>query len=351
MKKVLFALCAVSLLAFSACKKDNVEPENTAASQPGAPADQMPTGEGYYNPGAKIVEIITDDVTAQRWSWENGLVMSIQEADENGNMGGANTFTYSNKRLNTAMMTIMDMPISANYTYQGDLLTKVDAVMSPMPVASILYDHNANNKISHLTVNVNEQVLSMLGPLLGSGLLGNLGDLFGKGPQEKMEITGSNIAVDMEWEGNNVSRQLVSAELNGTITLGEIRQFVNIDSLLGSMINLLVSTDDSLTCPVTIVVNDTIDMTYDSHPNPYCGFLGRMEPSAYSANNVLTSHNAASAKVTLTAPTIMGNIPIPFSRPLPLGGDDSFTYTYNAAGFPETVTNGVGSVTRIIYQQ
>ena len=352
MKKVLFALCAVSLLAFSACKKDNVEPENTTSTQTNnnqnGDNDQIPSGEGYYNPGARIMEIKVDGETAQLWDWTNGLLMSIREADSNGNMTNANTFTYDNKRLSTATMSMMDMPITASYTYQGNLLSTMGAAMGPMIVGNIVYDHNADNKIDHMKVNINEQVLGMLGQLLGSGLLGNIGNLFGKGPQQKMNLTGSNIDVYMQWQGNNVSRQRVSAEIEGSITVGEIRQFVNVDSLpssVPSIVRILINAmNDSVSVPATIVLYDTIDMTYDENPNPFCGFLGRLEPSAYSANNVMTSRNAASAKVTFN----VGSYELPFPLDLPIGG--TFTYTYDAAGYPETVTNGDGSVMKYIYQ-
>ena len=357
MKKVLFALCALSLLTLGACKKENVAPDtpgaNPGGNTPGVNEDQIPDGEGYYKPGAKIAELQSDGETVELWNWEDGLLTAIQAPDSNGNMADASVFTYKSKRLATATTAMMDMPMQANYAYQGSQLASVSAAVGPMQAANIAFGHNANGKISNVTVTVNEQLLGMLSNLLGSGLLDGIdfGNFFGKGAQQKLAFTSSNIAVDMEWQGDNVSRQRVAVDINGSVTLGEIRQMVNLDSLLGGMAAMLALIPDSTQMPLSIAMRDTMDMTYDSHPNPYCGFLGRLEPAALSANNMLSSHNAMSATVTLTLATSFGNFPIPMPLPLSEPEDETYTYTYNAAGYPETVTDGNGDVTRIIYQQ
>ena len=47
-----------------------------------------------------------------------------------------------------------------------------------------------------------------------------------------------------------------------------------------------------------------------------------------------------------------GLMQLPFTLPYPLGTTtETRTYTYDAAGFPTSFTNGEGSVTQYTYQQ
>ena len=353
MKKLLLALCAVMMFSLSACKKDNVEPENPSGSGNGGSNHQteIPTGEGVFNPAQRIVGISIDGEESEEWEWANDVLTAIMTAD-GGNMIETSSFEYDNYRVSRMFTRFQGMPLEVEYTYTGDKLASVMATSGSMEILSIVFGHNATGKVSNMTMSVNEYVLAMLSQLIGN----EFPNIFGKGPlatmERKLNIQSTSFSADMDWQGENVTRFILNGEIGVEATLAEIRQMVNIDSLLGTYASFLSVIPDSTVIPMTIVVCDTNEFTYDSQHNPFYGFLGRIDPTVFSANNVTASTTGLSA--VLTATLNLGFMTLPLSFPLPLpveAAPQSFTYTYDAAGFPVTATDGNGSVTQYIYQQ
>lgn len=351
MKKLLWALCAVMLLTLSACKKDNPEPENNPAGGGGSnPSVQMPTGDGVFNPAQRIVSIAIDGTTSEEWAWANDVLTTIMTADENGNLVETSWFEYDNYRLASATGTLEGMPIEMSYTYNGDKLSLLSLYSGPMEVMNIVPTRNAAGKVNHLTMNVNETLLAMLSELFGNGFPDILGKLQPTKGASKFSINNSAFAADLAWQGDNVSQLIFTAQITGSVTLEEIRQVVDLDSLAGAYASMLEYLSDTTPIPFSVAMADTASFTYDSQHNPFYGFLGALDPTNLSANNAIETTNRGTATLTVTID--LGFMQLPLTFPYPMGNTtETHSYTYNAAGFPVTATDSEGSVIQYTYQQ
>ena len=342
MKRVVLALCAVAMLSMVACKKDTNENQNN----PGGGTEQVPQGEGIFSPSQKIETITIDGQLSEEWTWTNDKLVSIAKA-EGGAMLDNTTFEYNGWRV-SSMSTIMEsMPVDVDYTYNNDKLSTVAAYSSYLQVVGILFDHNAEGKINHLSLNINSMLLDALVQMLGNGI-----PIFGmKGPaSSKMSIDSTNFNAYLTWQGDNVSQMVLSGTVMAQLTLDEISQYMNIDSLIGGNSWMLAMLTDS-TLSVTINLADTNRYTYDSQHNPFCGYLGALDITTMSANNVATMHASGVVNISVTAQTLMGPVTLPLpSYPIE-ERNDTYTYTYNSAGYPLTSTNSEGSVTQYTYKQ
>lgn len=359
MKKIMMAVCAVAVLSLTGCKKDKVEPDN-----PSGP--QYPTGEGIYIPSHKIASLEVDGLTTETWTWDDWKLVSIVNESDNGTL---NSFGYNEYRLASASTTIYGLPVSFNYVYTGDKLSSITAG----EMATINVIHGTNDKISRLTIEIDNQLLNMLlNMLLGMLNNGDDGDMVAANPLvsllgrpvleemahlcadqvkgQKITIGSTEFTVDLAWQGDNVSQMYVSAQISGTATLGEIRSIINLDSLAGSFASILSALDDDTEIPLAIDLRDTSVFAYDANHNPYCGFYGRLDPSVFSAANVTSATNSGSATITatLTVP-VLGNLPIPYTYPIE-AGTTNVSYTYNNDGYPLTATDDEGATTYFNYK-
>ncbi|MBQ8702959.1 MAG: hypothetical protein IJ524_01125 [Bacteroidales bacterium] len=354
MKKVLWALCAVMMLALSACNKDNPNPENVpgGGGEGGGsnPPVQTATGEGVFNPAQRLISIAIDGTTSEEWEWANDVLTTILTADENGNLVESSWFEYDNHRIVSMTGTLEGMPVEVGYTYSGDKLAAVSVYSGPLEVLNIAFTHNAAGKPSHLTLEINETLLAFLPQLFGDGFP----DIFNSKSTipSKWEINSTVFTADLAWQGDNVAQVIFNGQININATLGEIRQMANLDSLLGSYASYLSLLGDSTVMPISVTMNDTSDFTYDNKNNPFYGFLGRLDPTVLSANNVTASDTRVSVNLATALDLSFMTIPLSFPLPVPVeNGSQTYSYTYNAAGFPETVTDGDGSTTQYTYQQ
>ena len=346
MKKLLFALCAVMMLGMTACNKDNGTTEPGGNGGGGNPPFQMPTGDGVFNPAQRILSVAVDGATTEEWTWANDVVTTIATADENGNLVETGWYQYDNYRLASATTTLQGMPVDVSYTYSGDQLTLMSLTSGGMEVMSIVPTRNAAGKVSHLTMDINPTLLALISDLFSGGIP----NIFGTKGAGKFSVNSTAFSADLTWQGDNVSRMILNAQITGSVSLSEIRQMVNLDSLAGGYATMLSMLVDTSAIPLTIAMADTASYTYDSQHNPFYGFLGALEPTNLSANNATASTNSGTATVTLTLN--FGVMQMPFTIPYPMGTTtETRTYTYNAAGFPTSFTNGEGSVTQYTYQQ
>lgn len=353
MKKLLWALCAVMLLTMSACKKDNPEPENIPGGGNGGgsnPPTQMPTGDGVFNPAQRLISIAIDGTTSEEWAWDNDVLTTIMTADDNGNMVESSWFEYDNYRLTSTTGTLEGMPVEVSYTYNGDKLSLVSVYSGPMEVMNVVPTRNAAGKVNHLTMNINETLLAMLSQLFSDGIPDILGKMQPAKGTGKFGIDNTAFAADLTWQGDNVSQLVFNAQISGSVTLAEIRQMVNIDSLIGTYASMLSYLSDTTPLPLTVTMADTASYIYDNQHNPFYGFLGAFDPTNLSANNPTEITNRGTATLTLTLD--LGFMQLPLTFPYPMGNTtETRSYTYNAAGFPLTFTDGEGSVTQYTYQQ
>lgn len=345
MKKVLLLVCAASVLMVTACKKEKDEPAVTPGGE--TPQPEVPSGDGVYRPAQKISTIVYGDERVPRtWMWEDGDLMSTNESDNCGGYQELASFSYDNHRLASMEAVVEGVPVEVGYVYNGKRLASVTASSDGTEVVDLTVTHNSSDKITRLSGNVDETLIGMLSQLMGEGM----GNFFKKAPGAKLSLGDVDITADLQWQGDNVSQMVMQASVQGGITLGEVRQMVNLDSLLGSYSSLLALLNDTVEMPLSLVVTDTTYYTYDNNPNPFCGFLGEVNAAYLSACNVTETVSTASVSVTLTLQSMMGSLPIPFSYPI--GSTTvSYTYTYDAAGFPLTVTDSEGVEITYTYLQ
>ena len=283
MKKILLALCAVMMLGMTACNKDNgtTEPVNPSGGNGGGdnPPVQMPTGDGVFNPAKRIVSIAVDGTTTEEWTWANDVVTTIATADENGNMLETGWYEYDNYRLASASTTLQGMPVEVSYTYNGDLLTMMSLYSGPMEVMSVVPTRNAAGKVSHLTMDLNPVLLAMLSELFSGGIPNIFGLIRPAQGDGKLSVDNSALAADLTWQGDNVSQIVFSAQIDGSVSLDEIRQMVNLDSLAGSYASMLSYLVDTTAIPLTITLADTASFTLNlviairSDPNAAIGSM------------------------------------------------------------------------------
>lgn len=355
MKKIMMALCAVALLGMTACKDDDPASDNPTGGnggteQPDAP-DTIPTGEGIYNPGRHISAVAYDDGReSEVWLWQDSKLQSINEGENCGGYTPLYDFTYNGWRLAQTTM-YGDLAATVDYSYAGDKLSEITVYAENIEAANIVFGHNTAGKINHMAISVDNTLLNWALQMFGGGFFGVTPLV----PQSKMAVDTTAFSVDMAWMGDNVAQMYLTGSITGTVTLGEIQQMVDVNSILGPYASLLAFMDDTTTLPVQVAINDTIGFTYDNQHNPYYGFLGTLNPTNLSAN---LSANNATAVTTSGAATIvvMLQIPymgqMPFSIPYPLPTETLvYSYTYDATGYPLTVTDGDGNETQYNYQE
>ncbi len=307
----------------------------------------MPTGEGVFYPAQRISTITVNGETSEEWTWTNDVLTSIMSTGVNGSLMGDSWFQYNNYRLVNMTTTLQGFPVGVNYTYSGDKLATIDASSGPMSVLNVIFTHNASGKVSHLTMNVNQYLLSLLSEFFGNGFP----DIFGKQHTSplasKWGVDNTAISADLSWQGDNVSQVVLSAQIDGTVSLSEIRQVFNIDSLFGPLVNTLAYIVDTSAMPIQVMVKDTTTYTYDNKNNPRYGFLGTIDPTIFSANNVTQSSSNRTVIGTLNLGLGQFNPSLPY--PIESAAN-TYTYTYNPAGFPLTITDNEGNITQYIYQ-
>lgn len=367
MKKLFFALCAVAALGLTACHKDDQNNGNNGNNN--QQQEQIPEGEGIYNPAKHIASVEYSDATVETWNWADSKLQSIATNDVDGNNSTA-TFSYDGWRLSQMTMEGGDMPGTVTYTYSGDKMSNFTITSGSMQMASVDIVHTGD-KITHLDMNVDNAALQLLANMLGN--MGDFGGIFANAMGNrltasmtraaqaaanggKFTIGNTDFDVDFTWTGENVSRVLLSATINLGITGDELSQLMSLDPSMSTYASLLSYVAGDQELPVVVTINDTMDYTYDSHVNPKQGFFGAvnitLDAAMLSANNAAsaTNHGTMNADITITIP-FLGAQHIPYSQAIGDGEIIDYTYIYNAAGYPATVEGSDGSVTFYTYQE
>lgn len=366
MKKLFFALCAVAALGMTACNKEN---QNNGNNGNNNQQEQIPEGEGIYNPAKHIASVEYGDATVETWNWVDRKLQSITTSDFDGNNSMA-TFSYNGWRLSQMTMEGGDFPGTVTYSYSGDKMSNFTISSAGMQMASVDIVHTGD-KITHLDMNVDNAALQMLVNMLGN--MGDFGGLFtpAMGNQltasiaraaqaatkgGKFTVGDTEFDVDFTWTGENVSRVLLTATINVGVTGDELSQLMSLDPSMSTYASLLSYVAGDQELPVVVTVNDTMEYTYDNHVNPKQGFFGAvnitLDADMLSANNTAsaTNHGTVSADITITIP-FLGAQHIPYSQAIGDGEIIDYTYIYNAAGYPATVEGSDGSVTIYTYQE
>jgi len=359
MKKIFFVFCTIAALALVACNREDPAPDNNGGGNNGP---NIPEGEGIYNPvGAHIstIEFSNGEGADQNWIWSDYKLQRIDEMDDAGNFLPAYTYSYNGWRLSQMLMMSDQMPGTVDYTYTNDKLTGISISTSGMTIGDATFVRDNADKVTHIDIVANQQMIEMLINILSENFFGEedgddegskdmLTTVFGNDltramavtakalyGDRKLSVSSTDFAVDFTWNGENVSQVIISAAISGGITINELNEIVDLESVVDpNILGLLSALSGDQELPLDITVGDTIDYTYDQMNNPFKGFLGQPDVSCFSANNVASSHTYGTMKAALTVTVpFLGDQQIPFSQPI----DDeltSFTYNYNAGNFP-----------------
>lgn len=354
MKKFMTIVCATALLGMVACNKDKDEGGNGGNSQ-----TETVTGEGIYRPAVKIDRINHSDSTADEvWVWDGDRVDEITSDSEEGNV----SFTYdSEDRVQSITSYISGTQLGFAFGYDPQkYISGVNVNAMNIDMASAVTTHNAQNKLSHISLTVNEELLNMLLSLLPTIMGDSTGNLpfsfLTAAPASKFTVDDQAADIDFVWTGENVSRMIISGRLNFTTTLNEMPTELlqtmagDYADMIDIAINVLNLGDTPI--PVQVTVSDTVDYTYDNQKNPLKGFLGHVDIAALSANNLLTvsGHGNANLSASLSLGAL-GALPFNYDYPLNDLGSASLSYTYTSDGYPHVVTDADGNTTTYTYKQ
>ena len=333
MKKILLAVCAIAVISLTGCKD---EPENNTTPQ------DPTTGEGIYNPGARIATLSNNDGT-QQWIWAGTKLDRIESTDLEGNPAGVQQFTYNGNRMASMTQTIQGVATETRITYSGNYISSIAIYTDGTQSANATVSHNSANKINRVDLDVDASYLStLLGQLMGGMNFG------GKKDGSKFTLNSADVYATLDWQGDNVSRMIVHADINAGITMEEISQIIDLTEVLGDLASYVTLIQGEQ--PLTIALVDTVDLTYDDQHNPLQGLIGMLDPQVLSANNytLMSNHGNANINLTINVP-ILGAYPV--QRDVPINRVTDYTYTYNNAGFPLTVSDDEGNQTTYTYQE
>ena len=356
MKKLFVALCAVAALSMVACKKDNPQPSNPGGSTP----TEQPRREGEFNPTCKISTITFSDNSApEMWFWDEntGLLSTINNDDLCGGYTEKARFTYdSDGRVSTVTLTSAgteSIPLLGSLSgtmsveYDGDYISSLSLVNAGERLLTADVKHDGD-KVRGATLNLSD---NMLVDLFNSAMAQFLGESATGDMVTSVDSVSGKVA--FVWNGKNVSQALLNIDFRAGTTLGVIRQIMGDDmSMFGEYAQYLAFLPDNMPLFFTVSMGDTVNYTYDDKSNPYRGFLGRVHISTLTENNVTTEEHVGSATVAIATSIMNSMVQIyQTSMPLPLPMYFYQYDEYNDKGFPLSMTDTEGVVSRFEYKQ
>lgn len=333
------ALCTCSVLGLASCSGD----DESSSNGPDA---------GIITAGCKISKIESPQ-GSEIWTWEADLLRRIE--DESGKV--TTTIMYDGNRMSKASLSegiagMMDM----EFNYAGNKLSQILMKQATVPMATIDIENNSAGRPSHSDVDLSPEMLALMSQFLG--LMGGGAEPNStKGGMEKFSLTNQDVVADLVWGGDNVDHLYLDATINATTTLNEINEMMPLSEMMSdyaTVIELALMLYGDVPIPVAINLKDTLDYTYDNHPNPFAGMYFRTgELFGLSANNTLSSNMHGMVNFTVTLPS---GIPMvggqEFSRPMAVPARTTQnSYTYNADGYPETVTDENGLTSHFYYAE
>lgn len=347
MKKIVILMSAVATLTMVACGGSD-EPANTKPQPQPEPAVVY---DGAYTPGAQIATIEQDETT-ETWEWADGLLQSIvAETDESSI--NEYTFAYNDKKQMTRMsMTIQQMPVRVDYNYTGRHLTSISATSNGTNLLDGTITHNADNLISQVDLELDSTMADYLSSMMSNFMDGDSmpDDMLATATKgavpSKMAVDKLTVHYDITWQGKNISSYINTTTFQMSLTAAELMSLPGFDTMLSEYAALIeMFVPEGTTVPLSFIMSDTSEFTYDNHPNPLQGLLRGLEPSSLSANNILTEHKRTGASISIN----LGFLP---AMPIP-GNDEShgYNYQYNEAGYPTQVSRDGELAITYTYQQ
>lgn len=327
MKKLFLPLAATALMMLAAaCNKEQIvdPPAEDDTTHVTPPAIEEPTyQEGIYEPLMKIASIEKDDGNTDTWNWTGDLLTSVSSTD-----GTSRQYTYDNRRLVSATGAAFGASGDVMFTYDGDQLARCMVSTNDSTLAMLTFNH-ADGRISGADVAVDARYISgMLDGLIPSMRKGRLFDP----KQITLDENDNSIHVDFVWSGKDVARVVVTGDIPFELTkemYEAMKPYLPVDSSQLALVDLYFMISNSL--PMQILVNDTIDYTYDNKINPFYCYLGEINPTCFSLHNVLSASNQGRVAINVT---LMSPMQV-FEQPI----EDYkvYTYDYNDRNYPVEV--------------
>lgn len=338
MKKFVVALCALAMLGVVSCKKEKEDS-----------SDQSPIPvytEGCYQPVAQIATITEDGALAEEWVWSGKNLDHIALA-----AGGQVLFNYSGNYISKVTNTGA-MAEEIRYYYTDNAITKCEIYYNNALAISMDLLHNAAGKISSATMTIDDNfLLNMFGSMFGQGFalekvlgeknLRNMSMLakLERNAAGKFEVGDKNFSMTLVWDGDDVRQQIVNGTVIFNISSDDLDQLLSILPIPDEaqqyvqLIQLAMAMGGGK-LPLTMTVNDTINVTHDANYNPKFCFWGEMfSPENLSLHNVLTETNSGATKLGMS---LMGQNADLFSYPFE--GYTEYIYQYNDKKYPTQVS-------------
>lgn len=365
MKKILVALCAVTLIGLTACQKDKVTPNEPTTQDSGqTPTPQPQPGQstwadiaGVYSPAAKIVAVSENGAASETWTWENDLLKVVANANGSEKV----SFTHDGQGRVATMTVNGDGMLSGtvNVTYTGEDMTQLSLEGTSNVSAQLT---NSNHKLMSADLNMdgmdNSTLISLFNTAVAQFIGNNSADNIISGIDS---VSGS---ITFTWDGNNVSTSTSTISARLKTTIGQIAALLNNDfSMFGQYGDLIASyAQASPNTPLYInaTLNDESDYTYDNNPNPLRRYMGDMirfednmpsfNVTTFSDNNIIEEGHIGVASINIY--TVI-NIPFLGENTYPLYNTDynlynkvvPYTYSYRADGYPVSVESNSGTKT------
>lgn len=366
MKKILMALCAVAMLTFSACHKDEVEPtpsgnqNNPVTPTPPAQEDPLPVEvdrAGQYAPGRKMVSISIDGALSETWHWNNGGQLEYVS----DSLGQEKVrFTYRDDgRINTMTVNANEaLNGTVTLSYSGEKVNQI--TLDGLNDISAQVNSNTRNKVTSAVVDMSGMDNSTVVAMLNGVLSRFVGDSVSTDFISAIDSVKGSIS--FTWTGSNVSvcKTVIGARVKTTV--GQLATLLNNDfsmfGALGTVLQGLATYAPNTAIYISVTLNDESEYEYDANTNPFRHYLGdmltiendmpRFNVSALSANNVKTEWHTGIANVRVYSSLS----PYSYTDNYNLYGTGmSYTYTYRTDKYPSSVTNSEGQVTTYTYQQ
>ncbi len=342
MKKIMFLLCAAALMGVGGCSKD--DEKSSSNSDDDVTFEELDV-EGMYGPGKRILSVAENGTSVESWVWQDGRLIAVNNSSTGEPQS---SFTYgSDNRVqsvtladNSNIELVGDL-LNGTFAvdYNGEHVNKLTLTRNAVQLVEAQLSRNTSGKVSRLDLTFNDAViLPVVNTLIGQ-VAGNSANI------PAITLSDATGRIDFSWVGNNVIQARLNVGINANTTKGAIMNSA-LANYLGSLATYLAYVPDNTPIVFNITLSDTADYDYDSHHNPFRHFLGQIDISTLSTNNITSESHSAGATIKAGVSAAL-MVPL-FSYPIRQGAT-TYTYTYEN-GYPATVTASDGTVKGYIYQ-
>ncbi|MBR1784502.1 MAG: hypothetical protein IJ760_03570 [Bacteroidales bacterium] len=327
-RTVLILCCAATALALTACSKNSTEGKN-----PEGPGHTASVTAGVYHPERHIDYTAGRDGVTQRWMWDGDNLEAIVADDQCGGYDEVYFFVTDDKsRVVKVRMTDDGISRDAELQYNAAGLARVSLAAYGEQMLDLNVTSDDKGHITKATATIDKESLAWLMEM-ASGELGPAGDTGLEDALAMLDVQSADMAATLDWHGENVARRVLKVGIESHVTLGALRNLIDLGQLLGDYAALADMMPDSTRLALNVTLNDTADYTYDDKTNPTHGLLYKLSPAVLCANNVRSETSRSAMSVAIIVPTFMGDFPFEFPMPLP-ASSASFTYEYDDLGYP-----------------